>query len=156
MIDPHVKDRIESHMSTTVARDLFMLFMGNHLGSGVARTVVRNYVNPDQVLKFETEGTAFQNIMEWKVWESVQGTKWEPWFAPCIAISPNGIVLVQDYARPATLAELPDKIPSFFTDTKISNWGVYQDRPVAVDYGLNLIIERGFSKTMKTANWDNE
>lgn len=156
MRDPQVDDRINSYLKTTVAKDLFMLIMGQHLGSGAARTVVRNDLNSHQVLKFETEGTFFQNVMEWKVWQSVQGTKWEPWFAPCVAISPNGIVLVQQYARPARREELPEKVPSFFTDMKVSNWGIYEGRPVAVDYGVNLLIDRGLTNAMKAAEWYDE
>ena len=65
-------------------------------------------------------------------------------------------MLVQQYARPARREELPEKVPSFFTDMKVSNWGIYEGRPVAVDYGVNLLIDRGLTNAMKAAEWYDE
>ena len=71
---------------------------------------------------------------------------------PCIAISDDGIVLVQKKTTEATKKQYPKKIPNFFTDTKYQNFGIYKGHLVCHDYG-DLLIEKGLTKRMKNAEW---
>jgi hypothetical protein len=135
----------------SVKRDLFHLVCGKVLGAGVARTVYEHAFDPTVVIKVEEGAGSFQNVAEWQVWERIQYTALARWFAPCVAISPNGSVLVQRRTRAAL--NYPDKVPSFFTDIKPENFGMLDGNFVAHDYGYHLMLENGMSKRMKKADW---
>ena len=112
---------------------------GDELGSGLSRTVYVFYPDPTLVIKVETNTGWFQNVREHLMWCDVE---WSPlmkrWFAPCIKISPCGRYLLQlrtesiqkkDYKR------MPKQVPDSMTDLKTANWGWFDGRLVAHDYG---------------------
>lgn len=140
-----------SYFNGATASDFFRLVCGNLIGKGLGREVFDCTLDPTKVLKVETGECSFQNIMEWQTWEAVKHTDLARWFAPCFSISACGIVLVQ--AKTSLPRDYPIKVPSFFTDIKKSNFGLYGGSFVAHDYGFHLLMEKGMSKRMKKANW---
>lgn len=143
--DSDIRKIFEPH---SLACDLFDMVAGPKLGSGVSRVVYECYMRPRSVIKFENART-FQNVQEWQVWHEVQGTAYEKWFAPCYEISKCGRILIQGKTRPFKPGEVPKKVPSFFTDMKIGNWGMYKGKPVCHDYGIHLLIQRGMTCGMR-------
>lgn len=103
-----------------------------------------------QVIKIEHAAGRFQNVAEWQVWEHIKQVKeLNQWFAPCLHISPCGNVLTQQYARDLEGDwEIPAKIPAFFTDLKMANFGIMYGRFVCRDYGHHLLLEMGMTKRM--------
>lgn len=148
-------------------KELFRMLCGRVLGQGAARTVYEHAFDPTVVIKFEHTAGNFQNIMEWEAWQRIKHTDLSQWFAPCLAISPNGCVLAQRRTRRPT--NYPDKVPAFFTDLKLDNFGILPhgncftdevlvDRNpkgtfVCHDYGLTLLFEKGMTKRMVKADW---
>ena len=135
------------------ARETLQWMCDERLGHGMSREVFRFAPDRDFVIKFELVEGHFQNVKEMETWRQVEHTESARWFAPCHSISGNGRVLLQRYARPISVSELPTEVPRFFTDLKPGNWGFYGKQPVAVDYGLNLLMGRGITKALKKAQW---
>lgn len=140
-----------NEVSPVLQRDLFHMLCGAQLGEGVGRIVYEHSFDPTVVIKFESNAGSFQNVIEWETWQRVKNADLAKWFAPCVAISPNGSVLVQK--RTCKPTNYPDKVPSFFTDIKLENFGMLGKQFVAHDYGLHLLMENGMSTRMKKANW---
>ena len=138
-----------------VYEDAFNLLAGRQIASGMTRTVFECTVDKGLVVKVEQAEvrTHFQNLMEWFVWNRVCGTAFEKWFAPVVEISPDGRVLLMKRVEPIGATRLPKSVPVFFTDLKPSNFGVYQGRVVACDYGSHLLMEVGMTKRLKRADW---
>lgn len=147
------RTEVTDYFTTTVARDFVDLFAGEYLGGGTARHVFTLRTDPTMVVKVETTANSFQNVQEWDVWLRVRETSHAKWFAPCVNISTCGIVLIQRRTMPATEVDYPEKIPSFFTDLKRTNFGRLEDRLVCHDYGLNLLMEEGMTKKLRKAKW---
>jgi hypothetical protein len=147
------RNTIEQYFNNVVSKDLLGLVCSKKLGSGVSREVYQYALNPDYVIKFETDAGSFQNILEWETWENVRFTKHAKWFAPCSHISPCGTVLLQYYASPISSYDLPEKVPAFFTDLKLKNFGRFKDNIVCLDYGRNLLMSNGLTSRMKKAEW---
>lgn len=135
--------------------DAFNLLCGRKIGDGMTRTVFECNVRSDFVVKVEDDEprSHFQNLMEWFVWKRVCGTHYEKWFAPVVEISPDGRLLLMKKTRP--MGEPPTKMPTFFTDFKTSNYGLYEGRIVCHDYGTTLLMEVGMSKRMKSVRWSD-
>lgn len=144
------------YFAGTIGRDFFQLVCGEQIGAGLGREVFELVLNPDLVVKFETGGGSFQNVHEWQVWQSVQFTDHAKWFAPCRKISSCGTVLIQSRTQPVRREELPERIPSFFSDTKIENWGLLDGQTVCHDYGTHMMLERGISKRKFKVDWWSE
>lgn len=134
-------------------REFFSALCGKKLGRGAFREVYRCRFDPKIVFKFELEDSTFSNVKEWEMWKTVKYTRFAKWFAPCIEISCHGGVLIQSYAKNIAKADLPTKVPPFFTDLKVENWGLYQGHPVARDYGNHLALDRGLGGAMKKPHW---
>lgn len=143
------------YFDNTIAGDFFKLVAGRRLGSGIGREVWSCTLDPTVVLKFETGGQSFQNVVEWELWESLRWTKTaSKWLAPCVSISSCGTVLVQKMTEPLRHSELPKSVPVWACDLKLENWGLFEGRPVMHDYGLaGVIVGRGASNRMKKADW---
>ncbi len=137
-------------LSPLMHRDALNMMLGKELGRGTSRTVFANDLLPTTVVKVEAGAGLFQNVLEWKIWEEVKGTPLAKWFAPCRFISPNGMLLIQD--RTYQPRHYPEKIPSFFTDLKVNNFGQIGDMFVAHDYGL-IRLGVGLGNRMRTAKW---
>lgn len=135
-----------------IAADLFAMMAETSLGRGMSRHVYKYAMMKNAVIKFEELGY-YQNVMEYETWDRVRHTDVAKWFAPCHYISPCGRILIQGYATDLVWEKRPEKIPSFFTDLKIENWGKYKGRPVCRDYGTHLMFEKGMSSRLKKAEW---
>lgn len=126
--------------------------LGDKLGEGTARKVFAMAFNPDLVVKLETRAQSFQNVLEWEVWEDAQNHgKWSRWFAPCQAISPCGLVLIQKRARPLPEGYRPPRLPSFLCDLKPSNFGMIGKQVVAIDYGFHNFFRNGLRQARMRA-----
>ena len=143
---------VRANFPGTLAKDMLSLCLGEAIGEGSTRTVYRS-TNPDYVYKFETSARRFQNIMEWETWDIIRLTKHKLWFVPCVDIADCGTILVQKYARPLEIHELPEDIPAYFADVKQSNWGMYQGHPCCLDYGNTFLIDKGVNNKMRKAEW---
>lgn len=133
--------------------------LGPELGYGAARRVYACAMNRDHVVKVEEEGSIeFQNVSEWLVWLwSEDRPEFRRWLAPCISISPLGRFLVQARVQqPIPEKKLPKKLPMWIADTKRENFGLYQGRIVACDYGTfwATIMESASQKRVKAHWWD--
>ena len=128
---------------------------GATIGYGAFREVFEYNLRPPgtAVIKVEQKQGMFENVLEFEVWDKVKNTEFAKWFAPCRRISHSGTWLVQDRTKPLTEKQLPDKVPSFFTDIKRANMGWYKGHPVFHDYGRNLLMERGMTKRMQKIDW---
>lgn len=152
-----LEDKI--HELPTTARDITGLFFGEVIGSGMSRTVYQHLQDPSLVLKVELSGTRFQNVLEWEIWNTVKDTKMAKWFAPCIDISANGIVLIQKKVAPIPEDQYPKKLPSIFGDTKYQNFGKIGKQFVCFDYGtshINAINSILIKNKTKVAKWWKE
>lgn len=128
------------------------VLLGKKIGRGAYRDVYECSLNKKYVVKVENENNGFANMREWKVWEEVQYTPFEKWFAPCLMISNNGLILIQEKVKHSE--DLPDKIPYFFTDIKPENFGYIGKKFVCCDYG-SLMYQRTWSeKKMRNPKWN--
>ncbi len=141
-----------------VADEFAGLFVGPELGRGVFRVVHAHALERRHVLKFEA-GTnqSFCNVREWTLWETVaynpQFREIRKWLAPCVAISESGNVLVQMRTVPIPKRMFPRRLPAFFSDLQIANWGLLNGRPVCHDYASHLGLERGLTDKLKRVEW---
>ncbi len=144
--------------STTITRDFIGLFLGKKIGAGMSRTVYLCREDTSCVIKIESASKRFQNVLEWEIWETVKHTKLKKWFAPCIAISDCGTVLIQKRANAINKEQYPKKIPAFFGDTKYQNFGMIGKQFVCLDYGTCHIpaINKGLGKQMKKSKFWEE
>ena len=131
------------YFPSTIGRDFFSTICGDLLGSGIGRHVYECAINPRWVIKFEVGMRSFQNVAEWELWDHVRyRDELAKWFAPCVQISPCGMVLIQQ--RTSKLRgpeEMPEHVPNWMTDLKESNWGFYEGIPVLHDYGHTRLTE---------------
>jgi hypothetical protein len=134
--------------------DVFRMLCGERIGRGKGREVYDCAYDPSLVVKIESGSGSFQNIIEWNTWgEAEYIPHAAAWLAPCIKISPCGIVLVQKKTMAAK--NYPEKLPVWLTDTKRSNYGMIGRTFVCHDYGVNLMCNSGLSKRLhKTKWWD--
>lgn len=146
------------HNQFTAARDLAHLFIGKPLGHGMSRHVYTVETDPTLVIKFEPEGKAFQNAMEWSVWQAIKDFHdMSRWFAPCVDISPNGVWLLQKRCKLLPIEKYPAKLPDYLGDLKYLNFGLLGKRVVAFDYGtLSVSRLMFFRKKLVKAKWWGE
>lgn len=143
--------------SKTLTRDFISLFLGKKIGQGMSRAVYVCAQDNEHVIKIESESGRFQNVLEWEVWQTVKDSKLSKYFAPCVAISDCGTVLIQKRARPIRKEEYPKKIPVFFTDTKYQNFGIIGKQFVCLDYGTVHIpaLSKFITNKLKKAEYWN-
>lgn len=123
----------------------------DELGSGAFRTVYSMRWDKNLVIKIERDAKRrdFHNVLEWRTWYLVKSSPIEKWFAECVWMSNCGLVLVQKRTTP--VKKLPAKLPSFFTDVKTDNFGMFEDRLVCHDYGYSNFVNVAMDHfTMKT------
>lgn len=161
MPDPGIHNDLTDMFTTPEDREFFRFMCGEYLGGGMSRRVFRFNHDESKVVKVELphEGS-FQNVLEYEVWSVVHqrmtygNDSWHAdWFAPCYSISHNGRFLIQDYAEPLDKADLPSKVPTYFTDLKRQNWGKIDGRVVCVDYGVSVMLQTGLVKRLRKAEW---
>lgn len=141
------------HFGNNISRDLLDMCIGRKLGTGMSRDVYEFGPDPSVVIKFETNTGSFQNIVEWEAWHSIKKTKIAKWFCPILRISDNGKVMLMKKTEPMGWNERPAKMPKFFTDLKIQNFGWLDGQLVAHDYGINFLIEKGTGGRLVKADW---
>ena len=130
------------------------LLLGKKIGRGMGRAVYICRLDPRFVVKVESAGNAFQNVVEWETWKMVEGESEARWFAPCCAISGAGSVLVQRRTSPASDTEYPKRMPIFLGDYKRENFGMLDGRLVCHDYGLLSNISNGLrSGATRAVDW---
>lgn len=145
----------ERYFGAGVQADVFDTLCGELLGEGAGRAVYANLLDPATVIKIETRGRSFQNIMEWELWQSQQyNPSAAKWLAPCVSISPSGIVLVQKRTEPIPKKLLPKDVPAWATDLKQENWSLLNGKPVMHDYGITLLMDKASSR-LKKADWSH-
>lgn len=142
--------------------EAFNLLCGDLIGEGCSRKVFACPLLPDAVVKVEETARSFENIVEWTIWQEVQGTPASRWFAACRWISPSGHILIMERTQPARMKELPAKVPAWCSDLKRSNWGVAVDNKksgkwaVCHDYGSlssHVIAQGTTTKRLLKADW---
>lgn len=143
--------RMHKEFNTVVSRELLGLIAGKKLGEGVYRAVYKFKPDPTLVIKFELGSGDFQNVQEWTTWNAVEHTEHASWYAPCHAISPCGVILLQKYAKDLPESQLPERIPAHLEDAHEANWGLFEGRPVCRDYGR---AAKRFSNVMRKASWE--
>lgn len=154
MKDPFKRGMLNrEHFESTLAKDVAGHIIGEHIGSGIHRDVYAWELDPKVVCKLEGGAGSFANIREYDVWQEVKNTKFARWFAPVLAISSAGCLLLQARTTPVDIKRLPKKVPAFFTDLKASNWGRYKGRIVCHDYGLHMLLTKGLTNRMRDTNW---
>lgn len=141
------------YFGNNVSRDLSRLVLGDALGSGQYRQVFEWLPDPSLVAKVEDGAGCFTNILEEQVWRRVRDTEFAEWFAPVVSISDTGILSLQRRTEPVSRCDLPKRVPAFFADLKLSNWGRFEGRVVCHDYGIHMMLEKGMTKRMVAAEW---
>lgn len=141
-----------------VFEESFNLLCGKLIGSGASRKVFNCKLNDQWVVKVEdAEYRTFQNVYEMRFWdENLYNEKVSKWLAPCKFLSPDGRILIQEKCQPARIEEFPEKLPSFMTDLKISNFGIYKNNLVLVDYGIILQQTSTKLKNIKEELYNDE
>ena len=140
--------------SQTSATEFFRCIINEKMGQGAYRNVYTTKLNPDVVIKFERNGGDFHNVNEYHVWQSAKCNKdIAKWFAPCLWISPCGVVLVQKKTKPPV--KLPAMLPTFLTDFRKSNYGMLDGKFVCHDYGFYGTVDHHglYTKRMKKVDW---
>jgi hypothetical protein len=137
------------------SREFLEFVCGPRLGHGVSREVFSCRFREDCVVKIETAPGHFANVQEAMLWHMVEGEENAKWFAPVLAVSSNGRVMLQKRTTPVPASfELPKMVPTFLTDMKRENFGMYKGRLVCHDYALNRVASAGlYSKRMMKASW---
>ena len=141
----------------SICKEVLDSLCGRLIGSGSYRRVYECAINNRWVVKIEKNfNNSFSNAEEYGVWEGAKEMKdsfYKNWLAPCHFISPNGRVLIQSKTRQALPHEYPTEIPAWFTDMKLTNYGMIGKKFVCHDYGNNKLLDSGFVKRMRKARW---
>lgn len=136
--------------------------LGNIITTGGKRMVYEHSTNDKWVIKKLKDKDKFnENEIEWNIWNLVKGTKYEPYFCPCVNISDDKLYLIMLKAKTIPFEQFekdfPLKInnnlkkqllsininktlqlPPFLHDcahNQPHNWGILNDKKVIIDYG---------------------
>lgn len=143
-----------------IGQSIINTLLGEHLGSGTFRDVYEYGLDKDWVIKVENGDSEGDNWAEWRIWYAVKdrtdGTK--DWFAPCSWISNDGKLLIQKRTKPlrTKYKKIPEKIPSFFTDIKDSNFGWIGNRLVCHDYSFCIEMFSNHANPKKLRHFKKE
>lgn len=109
--------------------------LGKLINKGVCRHVYECKSNSDIVIKIEPYAKDFQNVKEWAAWEQFKNNPLvADRLAPCIEISPCGVVLIQRKCE--KVETFPDQLPAFMaSDPSHQNFGLLDGKVVLLDYG---------------------
>ncbi|MGH7240036.1 MAG: hypothetical protein ACREHG_08210 [Candidatus Saccharimonadales bacterium] len=153
---------IESKLKSIVTgrvwstKEVLDAFGAEFIANGVYRSVYSIKGSDKYVLKIEHEKGRVDkppnhmNIMEYMNYiEWFRGTCYEKWLAPCYVVTYDSRIMLQARVKPAAKKDMPAKLPSFFTDKKVANWGWYNGRIVCVDYSM-IVPDQN---KMKRAIW---
>ena len=137
--------------SEFIKREAFWMLCDKKIGFGMSREVYSSLLFPDWVIKVEDESGKFQNVSEANTWQRVKDTPFAKWFAPVVAISPCGGILIQK--RTTAALNYPKKLPLFLGDHKTSNYGMYEGKFVCHDYGYDWFIKHGLTNRTREVLW---
>lgn len=143
-----------STLTDIQSEDLLNLFCGDKLGEGCYRTVFAHQFDAKQVIKKDNMRN-FSNVNEFQMWQELEETPLAKWLAPCYGLSGYGVWLLQARTEPLQLAQLPAEVPAIFSDLKLSNWGMFEGRPVCHDYGNTMLyrLARKHGARLTKAEW---
>lgn len=127
---------------------------GEKLGRGLNRDVYVLKHDESWVVKIQRT-TNFDNILEYSIWEALKRVpKYSKWFAEVLTINETGFVLFQKRVEHRRWKDYPKKIPKFFTDLKLKNYGWIDGQFVCCDYPNVLLMLAGYiTEDLKTAKW---
>lgn len=132
----------------------FNLLCGRLIGEGSFRKVFECKMDPALVVKVEKEDDGERNFMNvreytaWDYWSHCPDV--QKWLAPCVSLSPCGLVLLQRRTEPLRRSELPKKLPRFLTDHQLGNYGKLKGKIVCHDYAM-LVFD--CSTTLRKVEW---
>ncbi len=143
------------NFSSGAQRDIWSLICGKKLGRGIGRKVYEYLPDPTLAIKIEDRAGSFQNVAELQIWQAVRGTEFAKWFAPVEQISASGTALLMRRTEPVRRADLPDRLPAFFTDLKQENFGMLDGRLVVHDYGSFpvVMLSKALTRRMARVDW---
>lgn len=126
-------------------------FLGDHIGSGCSRDVYEYNLDNKYVVKIENKEARGDNWAEWRIWETVMHTEHKKWFAECTWISDCGRIMLQRRTTPLSQKNKPEKVPLYFTDLKMSNFGTIGKQVVCHDYSycIEMFGTYGMTKRMQ-------
>ena len=88
-------------MPPIIQTDFIKLFCGKCIGNGCYRQVYEHKFDDSLVIKIEcADNKVFCNIREWTIWSELPENEMKRYFAPCIDISENGLILIQKRTKP--------------------------------------------------------
>jgi hypothetical protein len=131
------------------------ILCGQYKAHGSSRSVYQCKMHPGFVVKIQHNG-CFENVIELAIWDSICMADWlAKWFAASVFVSKTGKILVQEkiILKPSK-KDYPKKIPRFFSDIKIDNYGYVNDQLKCCDYASVLPRLTGFmDQKMRRATW---
>ena len=140
------------------SRGALRYFCGPMVGSGLNREVYELKQDHRFVVKIQ-KSVGFDNVMEWYIWNQISSCEEiAKWFAQPLVINSVGTVLVQRRVEFRKKKDYPTRIPIFFTDLKIQNFGFIGDQLKCVDYGclrLGYVLDYKKSRYAKWWNVNN-
>lgn len=142
-MDAEDKQRHLEYLTTMpdIGMEMISFICGEFVGKGCTREVYEFQLDDKYVVKV-AYGSPIDNVVEWQIWQNLKhrtdGSR--EWFAPCKYLSKNGRILVQRRTQPLETREahIPDKVPTFFTDIKRSNYGWIGKQLVCHDYAYSF------------------
>lgn len=125
-----------------IIADFLAMYLGEKLGSGIAREVYDykpgSIQGHDCVVKVEVDQKCdFQNVAEYTLWEQAS-PHLRKFLAPVFNISPGGRILIMAKCEPCPKHLIPAKFPSVLRDLHEENIGLFDGKPVAMDYGRHI------------------
>lgn len=127
---------------------------GKLISQGLNRDVYECKHDPNWVVKIQRTQN-FDNVIEWRLWNAFyDGTNYNEHLADCLTISESGLVLFQKRVTHGNIEDYPKKVPAYFTDFKIQNYGWIGERFVCCDYSNCLDMMTGIvPDRLKKADW---
>lgn len=133
--------------------DFTDFFCGDRIGEGCSRSVYEYRIDTRYVVKIDRTNL-FNNVAEWDIWQSLKDSDHGKYLAPCLSLSSCGRVMLQRRTHSIKFSQLPDKIPAFFADTKLQNWGRIGKNIVCHDYANHAFYAGG--NRMVKATWRDD
>lgn len=139
-----VKDIIDLFDNADIMMAYHYLLCGDLIDEGNSRIVYECDYDKSCVVKIhkDTEFLPSDNILEWELWHMIKDmTNDVPkWFAPCVRISDNGRILIQKKTTPLSDKQWNslEQIPTYLSDIKRSNFGMYKGHICMHDYAFTL------------------
>lgn len=138
------------------SNEFFNYFCGEFIGGGHARNVFEYIPDKRWVIKIET-GNTISNALEYNLWNHVEDVaSVSKWLAPVKNLSHNNRIMLQRRCKPIyEVSKLPKRVPAFFTDLHMRNWGLLDGKVVCFDYANHLMLENGMTLKMRTPKWEH-